>query len=81
MIQSITDIGVTEHWYQLEMGSSVQLQQQLDAERIQSTLVWEALEQSEQDQEKAEQERAECEAQLEVALQELARLQALWIPW
>jgi uncharacterized protein (DUF3084 family) len=77
MIQSITDIGVTEHWYQLEMGSSVQLQQQLDAERIQSTLVWEALEQSEQDQEKAEQERAECEAQLEVALQELARLQAL----
>jgi hypothetical protein len=51
MIQSITDIGVTEHWYQLEMGSSVQLQQQLDAERIQSALVREALEQSEQDRE------------------------------
>ncbi|KAG1742049.1 hypothetical protein EDB19DRAFT_1827961 [Suillus lakei] len=82
----------------LEVGDSVQLQRQLDAERVQSALVREALEQSEQDreqaqrdreqaqrdqeraehaQERAERERAEYEAQLEAALQELARLQAL----
>ncbi|KAG1764680.1 hypothetical protein EV702DRAFT_1153476 [Suillus placidus] len=67
-----------------EIADSVQLQRQLDAERVQSALVREALEQSEQDREqaqrdreRAEQERAEYEAQLEAALQKLARLQAL----
>lgn len=68
----------------LEIRDRVQLQQLLDAERVQSALVLEALEQSEQDREqaqrdreRAERERAECEARLEAALQKLAHLQAL----